>query len=278
MREEPQKPSSVIYKSEIVWIGRFRSKPHQPPFHCENQIGTGHLIVFPRTAVRIEPAGHLPVVANPTVTMLYNKGQVYRRAPISEEGDRCEWFGFDSQLLVEAMQSADPAIQDHPSHPFTHSHFRCDSQLYLHQRRIVEQLEQGDGCDLLWIEEQTLALLERIACSIVTQSAEPLNAHQIDLVHATQEMLSRQFNQQIKLCEIAQSLFTSPFHLARLFKRYTRQTIHQYREQLRLRTALELLPYYRERLADLALFLGYSNHSHFSSAFRRVYGLAPSVI
>jgi AraC-like DNA-binding protein len=41
---------------------------------------------------------------------------------------------------------------------------------------------------------------------------------------------------------------------------------------------LERLPHYRERLTDLALDLGFSSHSHFTSAFRAYFGRTPSAL
>lgn len=40
--------------------------------------------------------------------------------------------------------------------------------------------------------------------------------------------------------------------------------------------ALERMPTYGEGLTMLALELGFSSHSHFSAAFRREFGVAPS--
>jgi AraC-like DNA-binding protein len=64
--------------------------------------------------------------------------------------------------------------------------------------------------------------------------------------------------------------------MCRTFRRETGTTLHQYRHQLRVRASLEPLRESREPLVELALRLGFSSHSHFASAFRREFGLAPS--
>ena len=46
---------------------------------------------------------------------------------------------------------------------------------------------------------------------------------------------------------------------------------------LRLRAALERIAD-GEDVATLALALGFSSHSHFTSAFRRAFGVAPSQV
>jgi AraC-like DNA-binding protein len=51
-------------------------------------------------------------------------------------------------------------------------------------------------------------------------------------------------------------------------------TIHQHRQGLRLAAGLTRLET-GEALTDIALDLGYSSHSHFTAAFRSVYGAPP---
>ena len=52
--------------------------------------------------------------------------------------------------------------------------------------------------------------------------------------------------------------------------------IHRYLTQLRLRSSLERLADGANDLTALALELGFSSHSHFTDAFRREFGHAPS--
>jgi len=61
----------------------------------------------------------------------------------------------------------------------------------------------------------------------------------------------------------------------RLFHRQTGTTLHAYRNQLRLRAALERLTDPGVDLLDTALDLGYSSHSHFTETFRRSFGITP---
>ena len=47
--------------------------------------------------------------------------------------------------------------------------------------------------------------------------------------------------------------------------------------QLRLARALDLLGEFAD-LSSLGLYLGFSSHSHFSSAFRKAYGATPAAL
>ena len=54
--------------------------------------------------------------------------------------------------------------------------------------------------------------------------------------------------------------------------------VHQYLLRLRLAVALDRLDGGERNLSALALDLGFSSHSHFTTAFRRHYGLVPSAL
>ncbi|MEZ4619900.1 MAG: helix-turn-helix domain-containing protein [Caldilineaceae bacterium] len=54
--------------------------------------------------------------------------------------------------------------------------------------------------------------------------------------------------------------------------------MHQYTAQLRMRAALERITDPGTDLTAVALDLGYSSHSHFTSAFRRAFGILPSAL
>ena len=68
----------------------------------------------------------------------------------------------------------------------------------------------------------------------------------------------------------------SRFHFGRLFRTITGTTFHRYLLRLRHREALRRLAAGAEDLTDLALDLGFSSHSHFTTSFRGEYGLTPS--
>ena len=89
-------------------------------------------------------------------------------------------------------------------------------------------------------------------------------------------VLARHFRRNTSLSEIARTVGASVFHLSRVFHRRTGFSLHQYRNHLRMRAALEHLSDTRVDLSALALSLGFSSHSHFSEAYRRTFGCTPS--
>jgi AraC-like DNA-binding protein len=270
-----------IYKGPFFRIGQFRRGPKHPDFNGPHRIG-GTLLVFPRTSVTITHVGKEPVVADQNTVMFYNDGQIYSRGQLSEKGDLCEWFYVEPQLVADAIRSFDQHVDDHPFAPFSFSHGPSDATSYLLQRIVVDHILGTEQQDTLLIEETVLHILQRIIGNSYRRRGivphQSKNSMERDVVDATQKIVATCFEQNPSLAQIAALLNYSPFHVCRLFRKYTGQSIRQYLNQLRLRASLEYVTQTDIDLTNLALKLGFASHSHFTEAFRKRFGLPPSTI
>lgn len=279
--------STVIYASATARIGLWRCALDHPRFANTGPILSGHLIVFPRTAVRILLPRQEPIIAAPNTVLFYNLYQDYRREPLAADGDRCEWFAFAPPLLAAALEPYEQNALTDPTQPFRFAHAPSPAQLYLQQRLLVDAVlratQAGEAPDQLWLEEAMLLLLDGvIAHAYAVQRQWGCGGHpqtrqrQQAIVRAVQEQLVHSFTEAPTLTVLAAACHLSPYELCRLFRAYTGTTIHTYLTQLRLHTALEWLADGAADLTTLAFALGFSSHSHFTSAFRRAFGLPPS--
>ncbi|MFN7942983.1 MAG: AraC family transcriptional regulator [Thermoanaerobaculia bacterium] len=96
------------------------------------------------------------------------------------------------------------------------------------------------------------------------------------LTEETKRWLAQHFTENCSLTRVAAAMRVSVFYLAHRFRERCGVSIHRFVDQLRLRAALAELAAGDRDLTDLALRLGYSNHSHFSARFRRAFGTTPS--
>jgi AraC-like DNA-binding protein len=69
----------------------------------------------------------------------------------------------------------------------------------------------------------------------------------------------------------------SPFYLSRQFSEATGLTIQQFLRQARLERAAELLRAGKHNVTEAALEVGYNSLSHFTVAFREVFGCCPGL-
>ena len=88
--------------------------------------------------------------------------------------------------------------------------------------------------------------------------------------------LEQRFWEPLVLEDVARSLFLSPAHLIRLFKKEVGCTPHQYLIHYRLVSATELLQFSDMQIQEIAAAVGFSSASHFIACFRQHYGCTPS--
>ena len=123
-------------------------------------------------------------------------------------------------------------------------------------------------------------MLSALASHIVRRdrARKRTSADHRELAEAAKSEIASDLSVRRSLGELARTLHTSPFHLARVFRAETGFTLAGYRQALRLRAALERLPGNDRDLSALALELGFSSHSHFTATFTREYGVPPSAV
>lgn len=79
----------------------------------------------------------------------------------------------------------------------------------------------------------------------------------------------------LAISELAAQAGLSSFHFARVFRRETGETPHQFVTRLRLEEAARLLRATDQPVLQIALAVGFENASHFSVQFKRGYGVTP---
>jgi len=269
----------IVFDSGMVRIGAFRCHPDDPSFH-DSGPARNCCFVFPRTAVEIQHEHEPAFVANPNVVTFYNQGQAYLRNAVSIEGDRCDWFGLEIDVVQDVVRVFDPTLDARPDRPFALTRGWADASTYLAQRRLFEQVVAGALNDPLMIEESIVDLLEQVVQSACKTTAivrsSVVGPRQRDMIHHIEFILSRQWGESLSLRELANEVGISVYHLCRMFRRATGSTLHQYRQKLRLRCSLEGVMESRRSLVDIALDAGFSSHSHYTHTFRQEFARTPS--
>ena len=268
----------TIFRSDAVRIGAFRCDAADPRF-AESGPRHDFCFVFPRTAVAIEHPGQRPLIADPSIVTFYNRHQEYRRRPISADGDRSDWFAVAPDVLRDALRDRDPAAADDGARPLRFATAPSDADLYLRQRLLFTDVADGRAADPFYVEEAVVDLLDRVvakAYGAAGERARPPSSRQHDLVAGIKRVLARQFTAPLTIRALVDQTGGSIFHVCRTFRQISGITLHEYRNQLRLRAALEAVTDSDEPLTKIALAVGYAHHSHFTAAFRRAFQTTPS--
>jgi len=238
-----------IFSSRLIRLGEHHSPDGDSVAVAE------HMVIFPLASGHVVHDG-VTAFELPTTVTLQNAGEVVRR-----EGSHHAWMTADNSVLAEI-------VGGDARRPFPTDRIALDAALSVRQRALFHFARRFGP-----VEGESLAIIEEIAAKI--RAPRP-SALACPVVERARTLLASQFASTISLAELAQQVGVSSAYLSRAFRAATGETLHAFREDLRLRRSLDLLPDSRGDFTRVALELGYSSHSHFTSRFRRHFGITPT--
>jgi AraC family transcriptional regulator len=90
------------------------------------------------------------------------------------------------------------------------------------------------------------------------------------------ELVHAKLEDDLRLDEMAQAVGLSTAHFARMFRKSTGETPHQFVLRQRLERAKEMLRAPDARVLDVAVACGFKTQQHFAQAFRDLWGASPT--
>jgi AraC-like DNA-binding protein len=222
-------------------------------------------IVLPVRGLFMYHLGRTEYVAAPLAAFLLDPGDRCRVSHPADGGDECMVLVPGPELLGEVF-----AAERGSGGPFRFrvKRLECEPGTALGVACLGRWLEPGR--EQLPAEEAAMALLAALAAA----EPDPVPERYAERARAC---LAAEPTRAHALGEIAREVRCSPFHLARLFRRATGSSLHQFLTRQRMALALRRLAEGEEDLARMALELGFSSHSHFSQRFLATFGIQPSV-
>jgi AraC-like DNA-binding protein len=262
--------ANVLFVSDLMKVSDFTCNAPKSGCGCERCDPRSSITIIRRGVHAYHGRGRV-ALAEAGLALLYRGGEVYRLShPFHRDvPDRSTCIEFNDDLLDEAF-GREPLDRDLGTH--------LAPRTQLLNRQVMAALE-GGVLDRVGAEEAILGLIHAAVRDfrLVRDEGDQSQAarRRVDRVR---EFIAAQPQIDHGMTAIADMAATSPFHLARLFKTHTGMTIRGYRLRLRLATALERIAEGELDLAYLAAELGFSHHSHLTAAFRRQFGVPPSVL
>ncbi|MEQ5839280.1 AraC family transcriptional regulator [Paraburkholderia acidicola] len=141
--------------------------------------------------------------------------------------------------------------------------------------RRAHHLLEENAADPLAAEA---ALLDALSMLLVrygrTRPAAQSAGSDDSRVAAMKDCLTGDLTAALTLAQLAEAVSLSPFHAARLFAQTTGLPPHAWRNQVRLQRSLAPLRA-GTSVADVAAASGFTDQSHFTRHFRRMFGVPP---
>jgi AraC-like DNA-binding protein len=275
--------ATVVFETASLRIRAYRCHGDTPPSRLRGA-APWHSVLFVRSGGFEKRIGSRSVIGDPNHALFFNRGEEYEIRPTRPFDDRVTELEIRPDRLAELVLANGGADADPLARPFARTDTLVDPDAGRLHALLARTIRDARHADPLAVEEAAM----RLVAAVVARSAPPgrtrrspaaravtARAHEA-LACDTALVLGRRFRQRLTLEDVAAETGVSPFHLCRVFKARTGLTIHRYVDRLRLRQAAHRLLDPRTDLTRLALELGYSSHSHFTTAFRREFGLPPS--
>lgn len=211
------------------------------------------------------------VVAAPGDVNLCIPGEVHTGQPAAPEGWSYRMFYLDAAVL----QNIAAEVAGRPRElPFFQSGVITDPFLAQQVCSSHRRLEQTDAPLL---EQETL-LLDVLAQLISRHADAPLplsrTAPEPNAVGQVKRYLETHYAETVSLEQLSQLTHLSRYHLVRVFREAAGIPPHAYLRQVRVRYAKELLASGHSP-AEVALMTGFTDQSHLTRWFKRLWGYTP---
>jgi AraC-like DNA-binding protein len=232
---------------------------------------SGLHLVFPYRGVYVRHLAGDEAVAEANQVLFFNPEEGYRVSHPVSGGDASLDVVTSEPLLHELAPRS--LVRGGSRLAFRSQRLRIDARAQALVALLRHSLREG-------IAEPLEA--EGLALTLVRRSLGPRTTHvpggsaaRRRLVDRTKLVLAGDLARRWTLADIAVEVGHSPVYLTQVFQQVEGLPLYRYQLRLRLARALDLLADHDD-LTNLALDLGFSSHSHFSTAFRQAYGRSPS--
>ncbi len=249
-------------------------------------------LVFVRAGVFLKHHSttlHRELAAQPAHVLFFRQGESYRVSHPTSRGNACTIIAYSADTVrsLAAKYQVQEGASESNEFPSAHAVLPPSAVLKLQQLRLrlrANALRASDASasDEAHVETEVLELLRVALRAARSSRLRVLAAPSIqisraaDITETVKEALARHPFETTSLQDLATYIGISPFYLARIFSREVGLPIHQYLLRLRLMNAVERMSDISLNLSTIAVDCGFSSGSHFTTAFRKLFGTTPT--
>ncbi len=182
-----------------------------------------------------------------------------------------------SRALEKYMRRCPSSIGVAVGHPRSGAHHVPGNHPLTEAARALYATRRDTVCGKLQFESLALDFLSRVLS--LGQPFKVSSGNQTHRQRAVDEamgILNDEWATPPTICSLARRVGINECYLKTDFRTRTGFTIGEYVRKLRMENALSLIESGRCSILQAATFVGYSNPSHFSEAFKRFHGRLPS--
>lgn len=241
--------------------------------------------MFVRRGLFVRRQASDTVVADSSQILFFNAAQPYRISHPLDGGDDCTILTISPSLAEEVVARHAPRNLDRTAAlPFRNGRGLAQQPSWRMHYELLATVRSGTQ---LAIDELVLEIVDRIveagqsdARGLPSQTARRVRARtarrHTAMAQATMVTINRDLAQPPGLAAMAAQVGCSAYQLSRVFRAVTGSSMRAYLAAARARAAAAAISNGALNFTELALSLGYVDHSHFTNAFNREWHMSPS--
>ena len=247
------------------------------------ELNPTHSIVFVRRGLFRRTYRGTTLTADPNHILFFNSGESYRYSHPLPGGDDCTILAVATPVALDLVARHAAGDAGRPEKPFRLGQGLSSRRAsWLHYELLA--LVQA-GAQPLALEDTLSELADEAVRTVyktppaigkVRASSAAALRHRRELVEDAKVVVNHRMDSLPSLGELAQKFQCSPFHLSRTFRKIAGLSLRRYIARLRTAIAAERLANGARDLTNLALDLGFADHSHFTNTFCQAWGVPPS--
>ncbi|MEM8507661.1 MAG: AraC family transcriptional regulator [Bacteroidota bacterium] len=173
------------------------------------------------------------------------------------------------------------AMSDRKSAVLSNRNYPVTMEMYAIINEIIQCRRHGIF-KRMFLESKVISLLllqlEQIAMYNKTNTINGIKKGDVEKMYAVKELLDMNFKKTDTLIDLARKVGTNEYTLKKGFKALFGTSVFQYWKGIRLETAKHMLTEEGLSVKEVSRKIGYKNPQHFTTAFKKQFGVVPSAI
>ena len=187
----------------------------------------------------------------------------------------------DAQTIIKYVAFSNIKIQGLPDDFLIHREKNPVFQTgdFFTFKQLFEEIIQENNSNKVesqWIARHLVGvLIGKIMRTLSNKETVHKQSNGHKIVEETKHYIQENYHQNIKLGDLAQVVYVSPYYLSHLFKKMTKTSPIQYLIQYRIEVAKHLLLTTNLTITEIAIKVGYQSETHFQNTFKKIAGVTP---
>ncbi len=156
---------------------------------------------------------------------------------------------------------------------------KADGRIALALQQIFELYEADSYINQLKIQSLLLEVIIHQVESLFVENENKeiiANKNHYEKIQMVKKLIDEDFSKNHTISELAKSVGTNEQYLKKHFKQFYGKTIMNYITEMKMEHAKKLILMGKYRISDVARMTGYKHSTHFTTAFKKYFGIIPN--